>query len=140
MPARITGHIEDVGGSFLRLMKTAPKMARQDIGVAVKLSAFSLGQRMKALAPRSDAQFAPHIQDEIEVASRGLTARVGILEPGPTGIEADVALFNEYAPNAQPFMKPAAEAQTADFKRNVERALQKMEGKLQVGLAGGGLL
>jgi hypothetical protein len=95
---------------------------------------------MKALAPRSDPQFAPHIQDQIDVAHRGLTARVGILDSGPTGIEADVALFNEYAPNKQPFMKPAAEAHTSEFKRNIERAIRRMEVKLSGGLAGGGLL
>jgi hypothetical protein len=99
-----------------------------------------MGQRMKALAPRSDPQFAPHIQDEIEVKTRGLTARVGLLDPGPTGIEADVALFNEYAPNKQPFMRPAAEAEASEFQRHITRAIQKMEGKLQVGIAGGGLL
>lgn len=137
MPPKITAYVEDVGGSFLRFIKSAPKEASKEIGGAVKLAAFGLRQRMRASAPRSDPEFAPHIQDQIDVYSRGLSARVGLLDQGSTGIEADIALFNEYAPNRQPFMKPAAEAESSDFQRGVERALKAMERKL--GGFGGGL-
>lgn len=135
-PKRISVEIEDVSGSFSRFMRTAPKLARQEVGAAVRLSAFGLGQRMKALAPRSDAQYAPHIQDQIESVTRGMSARVGILEPGSTGIEPDIALFNEYAPNRQPFMRPAAEAEASEFKRAIEIALKRMGAKLS-GFGGG---
>lgn len=135
--AKKTVYIEDVGGRFKALFTQGPKVFRQNLGGAIKLSAFGLGQRMKAKAPRSEAQYAPHIQDEIEVAARGLSARVGILDQGPTGMEADIAVYNEYAPNKQPFMRPSAEAHESEFVRDITRALKVAE--RQLGGFGGGL-
>jgi hypothetical protein len=130
--------IEDVGGSFQRLYRDSPKIARKLLQPAVRLSAFSLGRRMEALAPRSDPTFAPHIQDQIDTKAHGLSARVGILDPGPTGIEADIALFNEYRPNKQPFMRPAAEAHEKEHARILERALRGLPSRI-TGSSGGAL-
>lgn len=137
MPPKITTTLEDIDGSFGRFFKAAPKEVRELLKGTVKTAAFGLGQRMKAAAPRSDPEFAPHIQDQIDVKARGLAARVGLLDAGPTGTEADVALFNEYTPNKQPFMRPAAEAEAPEFKRAVQMALKKLE--RQLGGFGGGL-
>ena len=106
--------LEDVDGSFARFLRTAPREVRQALAAAVKKSAFAVGQRMKALAPVGPD--APHLREDVEVEARGLTARVGYLTakpaaPGSDATQPDVALYNEYAPNAQPFMRPAFDSQ-----------------------------
>jgi hypothetical protein len=130
--------IEDVDKSFQRLYRQGPKIARQLLQPAIQVSAFALGRRMSANAPRSEPAFAPHIQDEIEVASKGLSARVGILSQGPTGEEADIALFNEYRPNRQPFMRPSAEQHEREHARLLERAIRGLPSR--IGSSRGGAL
>lgn len=55
-------------------------------------------------------------------------AVVGILDNDQ---EADVALFNEYSPNHQPFMRPALQAEASDFRRQLEDSLKLAESKLK---------
>lgn len=87
-----------------------------------------------------DSASAPHIRDDIEAASRGLVGRAGILDGdapamfGPSATtQGHVAVYNEYAPNQQPFMRPAAEAVTKDFVREIRDALQRVERSLGSG-------
>ena len=127
--------IEDA--SLRRMVDLAPKLARAELNHVVRLSLFSLKQRMEALAPRSDDEFAPHIADQIDTKKRGLSGSTGVQDPGPTGQEAQIAAYNEYAPNKQPFMRPAAEKEEGELKRNATIALRKME--KQLGGFGGGL-
>jgi hypothetical protein len=133
--------IEDVGGSFAKFLKDAPRIARAALHDAVEKTAFSMQQRMKALAPVGPD--APHIRDAITYKRRGQRAEVGLLDatqaaaPGSDWSLADVGLFNEYSPNRQPFMLPAAEQEDKDFVRRVTDAMQKVERDLS---GGGGLL
>lgn len=133
--ARIT--IEDVGGSFARFLKDAPRIARASIADAVKQTAFSLSRRMGAGAPVGPD--APHIKENITFEAKGMRAEVGFINatepaaPGSSATIADVALYNEYRPNAQPFMRPAAEAEQSDFTRRVTVAIQQMERSLSSG-------
>lgn len=127
--------IEDVGGSFARFMKTAPKVARKFVGAAVAKTVEHLADEMFDLAPpRSDQP--PHIKDAIDYESRGLSGKAGILEGAEpagsdsTATQADVAIFNEYNPNQQPFMRPAAEREAAPFVARVTAALKKVEREL----------
>jgi hypothetical protein len=133
--------IEDVGGSFAKFLKDAPRIARAHLHDAVEKTAFSMAQRMKALAPVGPD--APHIRDAITYKRRGQRAEVGLLDAtqaaahGSDWSLADVGLFNEYSPNRQPFMLPAAEQEDKDFVRRVTDAMQKVERDLS---GGGGLM
>jgi hypothetical protein len=133
--------IVDVDGSFRRFIRESPKEARKELGAAVKKSLFMLAKRMEALAPDRSPE-APHIKDAITSESRGMSGRAGVLDaeasqpaaPGSSWTQADVALFNEYSPNRQAFMRPAAEAIDSDLKRECTRALQRVERTLGSGV------
>jgi hypothetical protein len=140
---KVTIHVEDVGGSFKRFLAAAPREARAYIHDAVEKTAFSLQQRMKALAPVGPD--APNIRESISYKRRGQRAEIGLLDgqggempaaPGSTATQAEVGLYNEYRPNAQPFMRPAAEAENADFTRRISDAMKQVERSLS---GGGGL-
>lgn len=144
MPLKMTAYVEDVNGSFKRFVEETPRIARAYIHDAVEKTAFSMQQRMKATAPQGPD--APHIRDLITYKRRGQRAEIGVLEgfggsdpavPGSTTTNADVALFNEYSPNRQPFMKPAAVAEDPDFTRRITDAIRQAERDLS---GGGGLL
>lgn len=132
--------IVDAGGLFARFKREAPKEFREAIYDAVEKTSFALAQRMRAMAPVGPE--APHIRDHISYKRRGARAEVGYLDAtqeagaGSTATIADVALFNEYAPNKQPFMRPAAEMESKDFDRRVRDALKRVERDLS---GGGGL-
>jgi hypothetical protein len=129
--ARTVIGIEDVGGSFARFLKQAPKVARAEIAKAVAKTTEHLADEMFDNAPpRSDAP--PHIKDDIDYESRGLSGKAGIIRGDePSGSEGatqgEVALFNEYAPNKQPFMRPAAEKEAPLFAKRVAEALGRVE-------------
>lgn len=127
MAQRISVALEDVGGSFAKFIKTAPDAVKLELQHAVRMSAFAVGQRMKAGAPVGPE--APHIRDDIQVrAGRGLTAQVGYF--GGAGADNDqphIALYNEFRPNRQPFMRPAASNESSDFTRRVTDALKRSE-------------
>lgn len=129
----------DVNGSFKRFLKNAPKEARATLVPAVLVTAHKLEQRMASMAPVGPD--APHIARSITFKHRGLTAQVGFLkedfgaEPaadGSTATIAEVALYNEYKPNKQPFMLPAAEAESSDYRKRMIAALAVAERKLSL--------
>lgn len=133
--------IEDVNGSFAKFLNDAPRVARAALHDAVEKTAFALAQRMRSMAPVGPD--APHIKDAITYKRRGQRADVGLLDatqpaaPGSDATMADVGLFNEYSPNRQPFMRPAAEQEDKDFVRRVSDAMKQVERDLS---GGGGLM
>jgi hypothetical protein len=140
---KTTIHLEDVGGSFKRFLAAAPREARAYIHDAVEKTAFSMQQRMKALAKVGPD--APHMREAITYKRRGQRAEIGLLEdeggglpasPGSNTTMAEVGLYNEYNPNDQPWARPAAEAENRDFTRRITDALQRVERSLS---GGGGL-
>jgi hypothetical protein len=121
--------LEDVNGSFKRFMDQAPKKAKQYLSTAVFLTAAGVQREMEAGAPEGpDGEgLTPgtHIKALVEHRGRnkGLHAQIGYFEPD----DAAVALFNEYLPNKQPFMRPAAQAESEPFKARAMRALEQCE-------------
>ena len=128
---RFASVIEDVNGSFKRFVEQAPKEAREICKAAVQTTAFAVLQRMRATVPVGPG--APHIKDDLAMKVSGLRARVGILESSGEGDSAHVALYNEYVPNEQPFMRPAADAERSDFTRRMRDALGQLERRLGSG-------
>jgi hypothetical protein len=51
---------------------------------------------------------------------------IGIFDPE----QASVALFNEYSPNHQPFMRPALQASSGDLINAVTEAMADAENEL----------
>jgi hypothetical protein len=133
--------VEDVGGSFKRFIDTAPKVVRLCIYDALDRTRFAMEQRMRATAPVGPD--APHIREHVTSTRRGLQAQVGFIEatqaagPDNDASIADVALYNEYRPNKQPFMRPAAEAEASDYVKRMKAALFQAERDLS---GGGGVL
>jgi hypothetical protein len=128
---RYTTRIEDVGGSFARFIREAPKEAKALCKAAVESTSFAVLQRMKATAPVGPD--APHIKDELAMKVRGLMGRVGILQSEGEDGPAHIALYNEYMPNEQPFMRPAAKAEQDTHTRRVKEAIGQLERRLGSG-------
>lgn len=136
----IGGGIElvDVGGSFARLVLESPKIAREVMKDAVAKTAFSLANRMRVKAPVGPD--SPHIRDAITVKQRGAVAQVGYIDatqaagPDNEATIAEVALYNEYRPNQQPFMRPSGEAEAPDFTRRCQEAIGQLERRLGSGV------
>lgn len=128
--------IEDVRGSFRRLTREGSKELRRFMGTAVFLTAGALRDDMEAGAPLGPegegATPFEHIKLDIEHHGRvrDLSAQVGLFDAD----QAEVGLFNEYSPNEQPFMRPAAEAESGPFKSRAERAIEQTERALRSGL------
>jgi hypothetical protein len=137
----ISVELVDVSGSFARFLRDAPKEMRIEVIDAVKKTCFSMSRRMEATAEVGPD--APHIRDHVTYEMRGLTGKVGFINatqsagPNNDATMADVALFNEFNPNKQPFMRPAAEAESSDFAKRMKAAITQAERDLT---GGGGLL
>jgi hypothetical protein len=138
--------LEDVGGSFARFLREAPKVLRQELVYAVNETAQGVDQSMRSKAPVGPD--APHIADDIETlraraTKKSVTARVGYFGNGSDDSDQEhIALYNEYKPNTQPFMRPAAEDNAAEFVGSIKDALGRMENGLSrsipVPVSGGG--
>ncbi len=100
-------------------LKAAPGV----IGGAAKRGAQQTGPkvlaRMEANAPRFTGQMA--------AAIRANGSWIGIVDPE----QAAVALYNEYSPNHQPFMRPAAQASVPDLIESVTNSVQAAEDDLK---------
>jgi hypothetical protein len=134
---KITAELEDVGNTFRTFVTEAPKLTRKLLGTAVFLTSRRVLGSMEAGAPKGpDGQgLTPgeHIKfdlDENWSASRPLSARVGILDDPE---QALVALWNEYSPDEQPFMVPAALANEAQFQVEAAAALGRLEKQFAAG-------
>jgi hypothetical protein len=118
--------LEDVNGSFARFLREAPKEARADLSYAITVTTFAVEQRMKARV-REIAYLTGDMYRAVESAPprrQGLTGRAGILN---APAEAEVALFNEYSPNHQPFMRPSVDQEQKDFVRRVTAAVAQID-------------
>ena len=122
---KITVELVDVNGSFARLIREAPKKARQFLSTAVFQTTAAVHRGMEAAVPVDQGD----LRNALEFTHRGLHGKAGVLNDPE---QAAVAQFNEYAPNKQPFMRPAAEQESNAFKSRAERALAQMERALTV--------
>lgn len=126
---KVIVELEDVGDSFKRFIALAPKKAKQYLSTAVFSTGAGVQRQIEANAPMGpdDEGLTPgaHIKLDVEHRGRfkGLHAQVGFFEAD----QAAVALFNEYLPNKQPFMRPAAVSESGPFKTRAMRALQQCE-------------
>ena len=127
--ARTTIELIDVNGSFKRFVKQAPKVVRLELGEAVERTTFGIFGRMRATAPVGPD--APHMRDALDWEAKGLRGQAGILADDD---QAHIALYNEYNPNSQPFMIPAAESEETAFKLRATKALQTVERILSSGV------
>jgi hypothetical protein len=123
---------------FDRFLRQAPSEFRTALSACVRKAAEDIADRMEAFAPVGPD--APHIKDEIKVrGARGkqLTARIGYFDQTPSSergkaTQPMVALFNEYAPNDQAFMRPAANAEADTFAKRATDAIRAAERNLKV--------
>lgn len=121
--------LEDVDGTFATFTREAPKLVKKLLGTAVFLTESRVLKTMEANAPLgTDGGLTPgeHIKWDLEgdwKASYPLSAKVGILNNDE---QAHVALYNEYVPNAQPFMRPAASVNAEYFKAQAIAALERI--------------
>lgn len=123
--------LEDVGGTFKRFVTEAPKLVKALLGTAVFTTSRRVLGAMEANAPMdtTGGGLTPgeHIKLDLEEtwkASYPLSAKIGIFN---NDAQAHVALFNEYMPNEQPFMRPALKANEGLFLAEVTRALKNIE-------------
>lgn len=114
--------LEDVGGRFALFVRQGPAVYRKAVLPTVQATAFEVRARMRRGAPVGPD--APHIRDDVEVDVSELTALVGYITKPE---QAAVALYNEYRPNKQPFMRAALEDEADEFRRAVTKALHHAE-------------
>lgn len=113
--------LDDVGGSFAKFVKNAHKTLVKHVEPRVDKSARLMVEKMRAAAPVGPD--APHMRDAITYQRIGKMAEIGIFDPE----QAQVALYNEYTPNRQPFMRAAAEQSDGEFVRQVTDGIAQME-------------
>lgn len=130
MGIQIAVEIEDVNGSFARLIDEAPKKARQFLSTAVFRTAAAVQRTMEqtaVLGPEGQG-LTPfeHIRLSIEQRGRtgGLMQQVGIFDDPD---QVSVAMFNEYSPDRQPFMRASADRTASLFLTHATEALQQAE-------------
>ena len=123
---KITVELEDVNGSFARMVREAPKKARQFLSTAVFETTAGVLRGMEARVAADEGD----LKNALVFTHRGLHGKAGVLNDPE---QAAIAQFNEYAPNKQPFMKPAAEQESDAFKQRATRALEQMERYLTQG-------
>jgi hypothetical protein len=122
-PLRVESALEDVNGSFARFIDQAPKVARKYLATAVFLTTGRVYNRMEANAPVLDGDLKVALQFD----TKGLSGRAGILKGEGENDMAHIALYNEFRPNEQAFMRPAAKAEQGGFVAAVTRALEQCE-------------
>jgi hypothetical protein len=123
---KISITIEDVNGSFARLLKQAPKEARSFLSQAVATTTTAVAQRMRAHVPVDEGELKAAIDTRLPRGTR-LVGEAGVWDTA----QGEVALYNEYQPNKQPFMRPAAQDESDAFKQRAIRALKKLESAFQ---------
>lgn len=124
---RVSVTIEDVNGSFARLVNEAPREARAFLSQAVATGTTAVAQRMRALAPEDEGDMKAAIETKLPKRNR-LSGQAGVFDEE----QAHVAMYNEYHPNRQAFMRPAAQDEANTFRDLAERALKKLETAFKV--------
>ena len=138
--SRVTVEIEDVNGSFARLVKESPKIAKRYLSTAVFETAGAVQQGMEArmkLGPEGEGA-TPYDHIKLDVEHRGrngsLSARVGIFDDEA---QVAVATYQEYGTKAgtprHPAMKESAQAESEPFKKRAMRALEQCARDLERG-------
>ncbi len=130
-PLKVTFEVRDLDGSFRRFIRTAPKEAKSAMSDAVSKTTFAVWQRMRARAPVGPD--APHMRDALDTKlprRDALSGQAGIFDNDD---QAHVALYNEYRPNRQPFMRQATVDESAMFFQRAIRALRQVESNLSTG-------
>lgn len=119
--ARITTTL--VGFDEVRAaVKRVPDEARVVLSDVIAKSTFAVRQRMIAMAPRGETG---RLRAAISSSSRGLFGRVVITDP-----DAYYWRFLEFGTvkmAARPFIRPAAELETADFTERIRQSARRLE-------------
>jgi hypothetical protein len=120
-------HIElvDVDGSFKRFITNAPKKMQAAAASVVTHAGQEVLDRMRSLAPVLTGDMRGALSMDADGKS---SVRVGVLT-NPE--QAAVALYNEYTPNQQPFMRPALEAESTAYVSQMKRVLAQAAAKLE---------
>ena len=114
-----------------RSLERLPDATRAVLSDVIAKSTFAAKQRAVALAPVGEGR----LRNAIQATSRGMYGRVIITDP-----EIFYWRFLEYGTvkmAARPFVRPAAEMETAAFVERVRQAAQRLEHDWKTG---GGLL
>jgi hypothetical protein len=134
--SRVTIEIEDVRGSFARLIKEAPKAARRFLSTAVFQTAAAVQREQEArynMGPEGQG-LTPDQHIKLDVEHRGRTgslhAQVGIFDDAD---QVQVAMLDEWKPNKHGVQKQSAVAESEPFKKRAIDALQKCERYLSQG-------
>lgn len=104
-------------GETKLIAKLKKNMDMDLVKKAVRLNGSELQTKAKEKAPVDTGQLKRSIG--LEITDGGLTAEV---EPG-----VDYAAYQEYGTrfmNAQPFMRPALQEQTKQFRKDLERCVK----------------
>lgn len=114
--------LEDVDGSFARFLKELPGDARLHLSHAIRLTTFAVTQRMRAKV-KQIAYLTGDMYEQIEnrpPKRTALVGRAGIWHD----VEAEIALYNEYTPNKQPFLRPSVDDEQRQFVRRIQDAVR----------------
>lgn len=137
--ARVTIRVVDVDGSLAKFIRRAPSVVRDECSVAVRATARAILRRMEEKVHVGPD--APHLRDDLSYVAEGLGGRIGILEeaadkpaaPGSEATQGEVALYNEFRPDRQPFMGNSARAEADSFEDGVAKGLQRAARNLSGG-------
>lgn len=101
--------------AFQRVMREAPEVVRAHASQAVALSTFALAQRARTLAAFDTGA----LRSAISSAASGLHGRVGVgggtINGRQPGVYWRFVEFGTVNKSAQPFFRPAAEAEANAF-------------------------
>lgn len=138
--ARVIVRIVDVDGSLAKFIRQAPTVVRNECMAPVRGTSRAILRRMETKVQVGPE--APHLRDDLSAEVKGLGGRIGILEdvadkpaaPGSDATQGEVALYNEYRPDRQPFMGNSARAEADSFQDGVAKALQRAARNLSSGV------
>ena len=122
---RRTTELVDVDGSFAKFLTQAPKDVRMHLSHAVKVTTFSVYQRMRTTV-RQIAYLTGEMYEALEQRppkTTGLTGRAGLWD----STQAEIGLYNEYTPNKQPFMRPSVDEEQKFFVRRAISAVNQLD-------------
>jgi len=128
--------LEDVGGSFTKFIRQAPKEMRRHIEGHIEKSGAKLAAMIKAQVHVGEN--APHIRDAITYRRYGQLVLIGLLDanqpavPGSDTTLADVAMYEEVSPNHHPYMRPTAEQFHNQFLKDMTEAIEAAEKALSI--------
>jgi hypothetical protein len=108
----------EIVNTFTKFAEKAPGVLRAKAVEAAQKTTPRVLARMEATAPRLTGEMASKL-----TVDGGI---VGIFDPE----QAAVALYNEYSPNHQPFMRAAAQASVGDLVEAVTAGMQDAEAEL----------